>query len=82
MFQLENFIEIMCYDTEGWCKIQRKTGSWVEKWQRIWLIFMWAIESHTPSRLSLGYLSASYDCSESPYSGRYNSLSNLQYLYC
>ena len=32
MFQLENFIEIMCYDTEGWYKIQRKTGSWVEKW--------------------------------------------------
>ena len=24
MFQLENFIEIMCHDTEGWCKISWK----------------------------------------------------------
>ena len=24
MFQLENFIGIMCHDTEGWCKIEEK----------------------------------------------------------
>ena len=34
MFQLENFIRIMCHDTEGWCKNQIKTDSWSEKWQK------------------------------------------------
>ena len=32
MFQLKNFKGIMCHDTEGWCKIYRKTDSWLEKW--------------------------------------------------
>ena len=34
MFQLENFLGIMCHGTEGWCKIQRETDSWLEKWQK------------------------------------------------
>ena len=32
MFQLENFWGIMCHDTKGWCKIQKKTDLWLEKW--------------------------------------------------
>ena len=33
MLQPENFTEIMCHDTEEWCKIWRKTDSRLEKWQ-------------------------------------------------
>ena len=31
MFQLKNFIGIMCHDTESWCKIYRKTNIGLEK---------------------------------------------------
>ena len=34
MFQLENLRGIMCYDTEVWCKIQKKTDTWLEKWNK------------------------------------------------
>ena len=30
MFQLGHFIRIMCLDTEGWCKNQRKIDLWLE----------------------------------------------------
>ena len=35
----------MCHDTERCCKIYRKTDSWLEKSQGIWLIFMRAVEN-------------------------------------
>ena len=34
MFQLENFIGILCRETEQWCKIYRKTDSWLAKWHK------------------------------------------------
>ena len=49
MFQLENFIEIMCHDTEGWYKISWKFEGnltlGLKRTLRIWLIFMRSIES-------------------------------------
>ena len=30
MFQLENVMGIMCYDTEWWCKTLKKTGAWLK----------------------------------------------------
>ena len=34
VFQLENFRGTMCHDTDGCCKIQRKTDLWSEKWHK------------------------------------------------
>ena len=45
IFQLENFRRIMCYDTEGWCKIRRKTDLWLENWHKDLVTFMRAVES-------------------------------------
>ena len=33
IIQLENFRRILCHDTKRWCKIYRKTDSWLEKWE-------------------------------------------------
>ena len=30
----------MCHDCEWGCKSQRKTDLWLEKQQKIWLLFM------------------------------------------
>ena len=42
MFQLDNFGGIICHENERW---KLKTGSWLQKWQRIWLMFMRVVES-------------------------------------
>ena len=34
IFQLEHFIGIMSHGTEGWCKIWKKTDSWLENWHK------------------------------------------------
>ena len=32
MFDLKNYGEVLFHDTEGWCKIWRKTDMWFGKW--------------------------------------------------